>query len=229
MTRKIRNSRIRLAALALLLVAAGFLTVRGVVAADHMDSPLVGDDAGADIADVYAFVSPSNPDNLVLAMTVHGFVPPTESSISLFDPNVLYQFKIDTDGNAVEDLVIQAFVTGSEGNQIMRFRGPVVPEVAGAVSSLVQDADAAAVQVSTGFSPIVESQNGMTVFAGVRDDPFFLDFGQFTAIVAGQATGFNNPGTDSFAGFNVYAIVVELPIVLLGGSSDLGIWGTTSR
>ncbi len=229
MTRRISSSRIRLAALALLVVAAGFLTVRGVFAADHMDSPLVSDDAGADLADIYAFVSPSNPDNLVLAMTVHGFVPPTESSISLFDPSVLYQFKIDTDGNAVEDLVIQAFVTGSDGNQIMHFRGPVAPEVAGAVSRVVPGAETATVRVSTTFSPTVESLNGMTVFAGVRDDPFFLDFGQFTAIVAGEATAFNNPGTDSFAGFNVYAIVVELPIALLGGSSDLGIWGTTSR
>jgi hypothetical protein len=35
-------------------------------------------------------------------------------------------------------------------------------------------------------------------------------------IVAGTATGFNNPGTDTFAGTNVLSLVVEVPKALLG-------------
>jgi hypothetical protein len=72
------------------------------------------------------------------------------------------------------------------------------------------------------------SNDGITVFAGVRDDPFFFDLTQFQAILAGQASGFRNPGVDTFAGTNVLAIVVEVPISMLGGP-NLNIWGTTSR
>ena len=68
----------------------------------------------------------------------------------------------------------------------------------------------------------------MTVFAGVRDDPFFFDLVQFKKIIAGQATSFRNPGVDTFAGTNVLAIVVELPSSMLGGTK-LGVWGSTSR
>jgi hypothetical protein len=63
----------------------------------------------------------------------------------------------------------------------------------------------------------------------VRDDPFFFDLAQFNQIIAGNATAFNNPGTDTFAGTDVLALVFEVPIAQLGGSSALGIWGTTSQ
>lgn len=205
------------------VAAAGWL-----IAADHKDSPLATDDAGVDIADVYSFLSPTNPSNLVLAMTLHGFITPEESNISIFDPHVLYQIKIDNDGDAVEDLVIQAFVTGNSRNQVMHVIGPTAPNRTGAEAS-VAEGSRTSVRVSTAANPIIKSKSGMTVFAGVRDDPFFFDLGQFRAILAGQATGFNNPGFDSFAGFNVYAIVIELPVTALGDSPNLGIWGTTSR
>jgi len=229
MIKRVSGVRARLFAVlsGTMLVAA--VTTRFVFAADHVDSPLVTGDAAADIADVYSFVSPANADNLVLAMTLHGFVPPTENAISLFDPSVLYQFKIDSDGDAIEDLVVQAFVTGGPNNQVMHVRGPVAPEVIGSLGRIVNGGETMSVRVSTGTEPIVASRQGMTVFAGVRDDPFFLDLGQFMAIVGGQATAFNNPGTDAFAGFNAYAIVIELPIAALGGSPDLRVWGTTSR
>ena len=55
------------------------------------------------------------------------------------------------------------------------------------------------------------------------------DLARFRQIVAGQASSFNNPGTDAFAGTNVLAIVVEVPISMLGSSPNLGIWATTSR
>src|SRR5439155_3149791 len=169
-----------------------------------------------------------NPDNVVLAMTVSGFIPPSEASTTFFDPNVLYQWKIDNNGDAVEDLVIQAFVTGNGGHQVMHFRGPAAPRVTGATSRVIDGPETATVPVTNGASPIIASHNGTTVFAGVRDDPFFFDLVQFKKIIAGQATSFRDPGVDSFAGTNVLAIVVELPSALLGGTK-LGVWGTTSR
>src|SRR5213593_156056 len=215
------------AAVLLVLVAAAGIT-RWIKASDHKDSALLAADHAADIADVYTFRSPVHPDNVVLVMTVSGFIPPSEASTTFFDPNVLYQWKIDNDGDAVEDLVIQAFVTGTGGHQVMHFRGPAAPAATGTTDRVVLGPETATVGVSNGAAPIVASRGGMTVFAGVRDDPFFFDLVQFKKIIAGEATAFRNPGVDTFAGFNVLAIVAEVPSSLLGGQK-LGVWGTTSR
>ena len=220
----------RKAVLSILLVTAalGAGVTRWIKASDHRDSMLLASDPAADIADLYTFKSPTNPDNVVFVMTVSGFIPPSEASTTFFDPNVLYQWKIDTNGDAVEDLVIQAFVTGTGGHQVMHFRGPVAPSMIGSTTQVVEGPETATVQVSNTSTPIVATRNGMTVFAGVRDDPFFFDLVQFKHIIAGDATSFRNPGVDTFAGTNVLAIVVELPSARLG-ATKLGVWGSTSR
>src|SRR5213593_4498798 len=218
-------SRRRVIASSLLLaIVAGLSITRWIKASDHKDSALLAADHAADIADLYTFRSPVNPDNVVLVMTVSGFIPPPEASTTFFDPNVLYQWKIDNNGDALEDLVIQAFVTGAGRHQVMHFRGPAVPSD----NRIIDGVETATVAVSNSPTPIVASRNGMTVFAGVRDDPFFFDLVQFKHIIAGEATSFRNPGIDTFAGTNVLAIVVELPSSQLG-NSKLGVWGTTSR
>ncbi|MGH7500242.1 MAG: DUF4331 family protein [Longimicrobiales bacterium] len=216
--------------IALAVIGVGALGARGwLSAADHRDSMALTADAKADIADVYSFVSPTKPANLVLAMTVDGLIPPSEVGTHRFDPDVLYQWKIDNDGDAVEDLVIQARAVGNGPGQQMRFRGPVAPERTGPESLLVRGEDIGRVRVSANREAIVSTDNGISVFAGVRDDPFFFDLAQFQAIIAGQASGFRNPGVDAFAGTSVLALVIELPIARLGSNPNLRIWGTTSR
>ncbi len=212
----------------LLALAAAVGITRWIKASDHKDSALLAADHAADIADVYTFRSPVHPDNVVLVMTVSGFIPPSEASTTFFDPGVLYQWKLDNNGDAVEDLVIQAFVTGTGGNQVMHFRGPAPAPATGSMSRVIEGPETATVRVTNGETPIVASRSGMTVFAGVRDDPFFFDLVQFKKIIAGEAAAFRNPGIDSFAGTNVLAIAVELPSARLGGPR-LGVWGTTSR
>ncbi|MFB3111491.1 MAG: DUF4331 family protein, partial [Gemmatimonadales bacterium] len=54
--------------------------------ADHADSPAIASDVAADINDVYAFLSPTDANRLVLAMTVSPFIPPTESGTTYFSP-----------------------------------------------------------------------------------------------------------------------------------------------
>lgn len=250
------SARGRLLGLAGLAVALAAVAVtRWLTASDHRDSALLTGDPAADIADVYTFRSPTNPGNLVLAMTVSGFIPPAEAGTTFFDPNVLYQWKIDNNGDAVEDLVIQAFVTGSGRRQKMHFRSKVVDRIKdreeeeegenedrARVRRQSQEEEAEeeedrargrnlripTVRVTTGPSPIIATRHGIKAFAGVRDDPFFFDLAQFRRVVGGMATSFNNPGTDAFAGTNVLAIVIELPSSMLGGTK-LGVWGTTSR
>ena len=222
--------RRRKATIAGVILVAGLGGVwRWASAADHRDSMALTADAKADIADVYVFVSPVDADRLVLAMTVDGLIPPSEVGTHRFDPDVLYQWKIDGDGDAVEDLVIQARAVGNGPGQQMVFRGPAVPERAGSESMLLRGPDMGRVRVSANREAIISTDRGVSVFAGVRDDPFFFDLAQFQAILSGNASGFRNPGVDTFAGTGVLALVVELPIEMLGGTSDLAVWGTTSR
>ena len=82
-----------------LAAAAALGLARWIKASDHKDSALLAADHAADIADVYTFKSPVNPDNVVLVMTVSGFIPPSEASTTSFDPNVLYQWKIANNGD----------------------------------------------------------------------------------------------------------------------------------
>src|SRR2546428_11961218 len=94
-------------------------------------------------------------------MTVSGFTPPSGASTTFFDPNVLYQWKIDNNGDAVEDLVIQAFVTGTGGHQGMHFRGPAAPAATGTTGRVVLGPETATVGVSNGAAPVVAPPGGV--------------------------------------------------------------------
>ena len=65
--------------------------------ADHRDAPGINEDPRADINDIYAFVNPKN-GNIVLGMTVNPFQFGNAPAVD-FSPDVLYQFKIDNDGD----------------------------------------------------------------------------------------------------------------------------------
>jgi hypothetical protein len=54
-----------------------------------------------------------------------------------------------------------------------------------------------------------------------------MDFAQYGAIIGGTASGFNNPGSDTFAGTNVLSVVVEVPKSLIGGSGTINTWVET--
>src|SRR6059058_2833775 len=65
------RSRGRVIAWSLLLATAAAIGLtRWIKASDHKDSALLAADHAADIADLYTFRSPANPDNVVLAMIV---------------------------------------------------------------------------------------------------------------------------------------------------------------
>ena len=100
--------------------------------------------------------------------------------------------------------------------------------------------------VSGPINTVLGSASGLQVFAGWRDDPFFIDLEQFFRIVPDRkpvtgalsqlpdtptASAFRTPGVDYVAGFNVLSIVIELPTASLvaGGNAKIGIWGTISR
>jgi hypothetical protein len=98
------------------------------------------------------------------------------------------------------------------------------------LSSKIVSGNAVMANVSTyGAETQIGEGNGMKVFAGPRDDPFFFDLGAYQAIIGGTATSFNNPGTDTFAGTNVLSLVIEVPKSQLGSASSINTWVTSNR
>ncbi|MCB0530929.1 MAG: DUF4331 family protein [Lewinellaceae bacterium] len=195
-------------------------------AADHIDAPGVSS-TSSDITDYYAFESPENNDNLVFVCNTQGLLDPTASATAAFDENVLLEFNIDNTGDNVEDLVIQAIFQDGK----VRVYGPVKPDATGTISTVQTSGmrtDAAI--TAYGATPAIgTNSSGIKVFAGPRDDPFFMDFAQFGKIIAGNATGFNNPGSDTFAGTNVLSVVVEVPKTMLGSAAMLNTWVESKR
>ena len=209
-----------------LLLGLSFFGIVGLilVAADHIDAPAV-QGGTSDITDFYSFQG-ANSNNLVFVANVKGLLSPTATASTSFDENVMVEFNIDNNGDNVEDLVIQAVKRDDK----MYFFGPVAPGTTGISSTIKTAAASGSVTISSyGASALTAEKNGMKFFAGPRDDPFFFDLNQFKAILAGTATGFNNPGTDTFAGTNVLSIVVEVPKSMLGSSTSINLWAETKQ
>jgi hypothetical protein len=77
-------------------------------AASHREAPITALDQKADITDWYAFVDPNKPDHVVFIMNVDPFLEPTNGpNYFPFDPNVLYEMKVDWNHDGVEDLTFQ--------------------------------------------------------------------------------------------------------------------------
>ncbi len=229
-----------------LLAASGAAGL--VMASDHQDTAEVELNPKQDLTDVYVFPG-SQPGRIVLVMNTRAFLTPAETPGASFDQNLLYQFKIDNDGDAIEDRVVQVSFSGSGAAQTVQVRGPVDPPVLGA---MMNEVATAASGVTGAINSTLGSSGGMQVFAGARDDSFFIDLEAAFCILpdrkpvggplatpcalpanpsapfyfrpAGQAVNYVN-------GFNVLAIVVELPSSLIenGQPGKLGIWGTISR
>lgn len=198
-----------------LLILGGCMALAltfGLVAADHVDAPDVAGTT-ADITDFYAFEG-ATQDNTVFVANVQGLLPP--GSTAQFDENVLVEINIDNDGDLVEDLIIQAIPRDG----VMYFFGPYTPNTTGLNSTINEDTQfTGQVDISTGTAATTATENGISYFAGLREDPFFFDFNQFNAVVGGMAPeGFNNPGNDDFDGTNILSIVVEVPNTLLGNT-----------
>jgi hypothetical protein len=255
--------RIRMALLPAALLVGGWLLAPALMmpgrmtASDHADTAENLDRIGADVTDVFIFPSPVDDDNVVIVMDVHGLIPAGQGANVSFDPQVLYQMKIDTTGDNVEDLVIQARFVGTGPNQEVVVSGPAKPLMTG-TTTVFGRPYAKTGTINTPFSPVA----GMQVFAGVRSEPFFFDLNRFYGILPDRMTpltghqvnipdpntpklngfrGFpadsgydSTPASDYLADLNVLSIVVELPRTTLvppGNNAKPGVinlWETTS-
>jgi hypothetical protein len=211
--------------LVLVMVAFVACAASYLIAADHIDAPAVTG-TGSDITDVYAFQSPANANNMVFVVNVQGLLAPSSTAAAAFDEEVMIEINIDNSATKdnMEDLVIQA----AFDNGKVKVYGPSSPMEKGLMSALLQSTPVEATITAYGATAEIGEGNGIKVFAGPRDDPFFFDLNQFKKIIGGTATSFNNPGTDAFAGTNVLSLVVEVPKSMLG-TGAVNIWATSNR
>jgi hypothetical protein len=228
------------------VAAAGAAGVGSVLASDHQDTPLVELNPQFDVNDVYAFPAATGA-RMVLVLGTSSPITPAQTPTRGFGTKdqVLYQLKVDNNGDALEDFVFQATFTGPPGNQQLTLVGPVRPPQTGTRNALITSGPT----ITGPVNQTLGSPEGVRVFAGPRDDPFFIDLEQFFRILPDRrpaegplsqipekpsATSFRPAGqaVDFVRGFNDMAIVIELPTSMLTARGDrprLGIWGTSSR
>jgi hypothetical protein len=196
-----------------------------LLAADHIDAPGVAS-TSSDVTDFYAFESLESSSNLVFVANLQGLLSPGATSTTSFDEDVMVEFNIDNTGDLIEDLVIQCYFENGQ----MKVYGPIEPSRTGVTSKLETSNLSVTVDVTDyQEQAMINTANGVKAFAGPRDDPFFMDFAQYGEIIAGNASSFNDPGADTFAGTNVMSVVVEVAKSQIGGSGTINTWVTSNR
>ena len=81
-------------------------------AASHREAPLTAIDRTADIPDWYAFVSPDAPHTVTMILTVDPLLEPSNGpNYFPFDDNLLYEFNVDNDQDADEDVSFEVRFT----------------------------------------------------------------------------------------------------------------------
>ena len=230
------------------LVFAALLIHRGgptaARAADHLDAPGLTPPGGSvqtDITDVYAFRSPVHPDRTVLALNVNGVAGAGEAAPGPDRPfaqaiphvhgssAVAYDLNIDNDGDARTDVRIRTRFGGPQEDGAQRLQVRITGAKNGEGKLELNGSS-----TPFGGQPVVNHRDGISVFAGRRDDPFFFDLPGFLNILGpgsliGCGSPTSHPERNFFLHRNVSSIVVEVPTKLLTrGSSTIGVWASTS-
>lgn len=84
------------------------LAPAGMLASSHREAPITALDHSADVTDWYAFVSFDHPDRVTMVLNVDPLLEPANGpNYFPFDPNVLYEMKVDNNRDGKEDIVFQ--------------------------------------------------------------------------------------------------------------------------
>ena len=242
--------------LTLVVLFLGFAMMPGR-ASSHREAPLISADPQADTTDVYAFLSPDNPDMVTLIASYIPFEDPAGGpNFFRFGDSVLYEIKIDNNGDAVEDISYQLRFTSQVNNPntflygtgqirslddpnrnmfqtytLSRVQGGTTVLIAGPMRTMYDNIGVTTPNYGGNGSGIYEFRqpDGTTgrVFAGQTDDAFFLDLRVFDLLYGGNLS---ETGVDTLAGFNVHSIAIQVPKNSLKGASPIiGVWATASR
>ncbi len=187
-------------------------SVAPIAASDHLDAPDLTPPGGnlmADLADLYVFPAPGKKNQVVLIATYNpaaGIFGPEG-----FDPSVIYELNVTNDGNTRADVryTVTFEAPGANGRQEFSVsrNGTVVASG------------------KTGTPTMMDPGAGR-VFADLVDDPFFFDLDAFLA--SGGRAFCDGDETDFFAGLNVNAIVLQVPLDELA-DGPFGTWASTRK
>ena len=254
------------------LVLGAVLMVR---ASSHREAPLISADPLADNTDVYAFVSPDAPDTVTLiANWIPLEAPAGGPNFYKFGDDVLYRINIDNNGDAEDDIVYDfRFKTRIQNQSTFLYNtGPIssltdpdfnVRQTYSVTRTdrhgrrvLGDDLATPPVNVGARSTPSYDAladaaihtlSDGSKVFAGQRDDPFFVDLGSVFDLLGlrplnpAHVIPFPSaPGVDGLKGLNVHTIALQVPKSLLthdgsaatnpgNTNSIIGVYSTTLR
>jgi hypothetical protein len=197
----------------------------------HLDSPLARQDVRLDISDLYLFRGETGTVFVInVCHSIAGPVP-----VPGYHPEGMYEFKVDRDGDAVEDMTWRVtFAPRDEhGNQSY-----VLRRLKGADAA---DPDAAGTVVARGTTgETVTTPEGLRIWAGQAGDPFWIEPDVLHAVghAFQDGTPVNLAGwdpsqaTNLFAGHTVYSIVLEIPDAELladaPGRRRIGVWAVAT-
>ncbi len=196
----------------LAVVACVALSLTGVMrlhASDHIDGPQLAHDHAADINDMYFFLDSNDNSRVVMIMTINPFAISSEIiGQALFDHNLRYRFEIENTGDARTDRFIDVRFTrgvGREtGPQIATVTLPTGQSFTAPTNIPTQGADVSDIEPPA-LTVTTHAASGARIFAGITDDPFFLDNTAANRFVLSSVTSPGNPDRAIFAnraGFN---------------------------
>ena len=234
-------------------------------ASSHREAPLITEDPVADNTDVYAFVAPDAPDAVTLvANWIPLEAPYGGPNFHKFGDDVLYTLRVDNNGDAVADVSYEFRFTTQvvnpntflyNTNQVTSLDDPdlnirqtySVTERRGRKATLIASGiPVAPANIGPRSTPNYEAladaavrtlPGGIKVFAGPRDDPFFVDLGSVFDLAGlrplNNAHAIPLPpaaGVDGLKGFNTHTVVLQVPKAqLVQNDPVIGVWSATYR
>jgi hypothetical protein len=197
----------------------------------HLDSPLARQDVRLDITDLYVFRGEIGTVFVInVCHSIAGDIPTPG-----FHPEGMYEFKVDLDGDAIEDLTFRLIFDERDAAGRQRFalhrtvgRKAVDPSAAGELLA----------QGVTGETVVAPS--GLRLWTGKAGDPFWIEPDVLHAVghafqdgAAIDLAGWDpSKAKNLFAGHTAYAIVLEVPDAeLLAGASAgrrIGVWAVAT-
>ncbi|HEV7214033.1 MAG TPA: DUF4331 domain-containing protein [Chloroflexota bacterium] len=221
------------------------LAIPGAEASNHRSAPLIRADPVADCTDVYAFVSPDKPDTVTLIANWIPLEQPAGAPYFYnFGDDVLYEIKIDNNGDALPEITYQFTFksTITNPNTFLYNTGPITSltdpnwnlrqrmsvamvDRTGKSTPLGTDLPTPPNNIGPKSTPdygalaaaaVTALPSGQSVFAGPRADPFFVDLGSiFDLLTIRRLPGNAGGGANFLNGFNVHSIVIQAPITQL--------------
>ena len=231
----------KIALIAVFLTIALIITFAPVTrttnASDHIDSPIITQDRGADLGDHWSFLDPNDNSKVVLMMSTQGFIVSGEHfGQAIFDHNIRYRFEIENTGDAKPDEFIDVYYSPGLGRvttQTATIELPNGKKFTAPTTAANQE------YTAPDFVVTNDRETGASFYAGVADDPFFLDDTGANRMVASAIMNPGHPNTsllferggrDTYAGLNTLITAVEVPVSMLKGKGNIiGINAVTQR